>query len=165
MSKPLELIVTDMTCLKYRKELYDVVLYMDAFNIEIIGYAYTNKHNAILPYYTGLNQILDKIKGSNYPTTLHSDQGIVYSSMAFTNAHKDYNIIRSMSRAGTPTYNPKMESINGWIKDEIINDWDIDSYDSFDEFINDYIYYYNNERLACSLDYKTPIQYKTELGF
>ena len=41
-----------------------------------------------------------------------------------------------MSRQGTPTDNPKMESINGWIKDEIINDWDIDSYDSFDEFIN-----------------------------
>ena len=27
-----------------------------------------------------------------------------------------------MSRAGTPTDNPKMESINGWIKDEIINE-------------------------------------------
>ena len=106
-----------------------------------------------------------EFEGIKYPTTLHSDQGVVYSSMAFTNAHKDYNIIRSMSRAGTPTDNPKMESINGWIKDEIINDWDIDSYDSFDEFINSYVYYYNNERLACSLDYKTPIQYKTELGF
>ena len=58
-----------------------------------------------------------------------------------------------------------MESINGWIKDEIINDWDIDSYDSFDEFINAYIHYYNNERLACSLNYKTPVQYKIELGF
>ena len=58
-----------------------------------------------------------------------------------------------------------MESINGWIKDEIIHDFDIDSYDSFDEFINTYIYYYNNERLAYSLDYKTPIQYRTELGF
>ena len=45
-------------------------------------------------------------------------------------------------------------------KDEIMNDWNIDSYNSFDEFINTYIYYYNNERLACSLDYKTPIQYK-----
>ena len=122
MSKPLELIVTDMTCLKYRKELYDVVLYMDVFNIKIIGYSYTNKHNFISPYYDGLNQILSKIKGINYPTTLHSDQGVVYSSLAFTNAHKDYNIIRSMSRAGTPTDNPKMESINGWIKDEIIND-------------------------------------------
>lgn len=165
VSKPLELIVTDMTCIKYRKELYDTVLYMDAFNIEIIGYSYTKKHNSIKPYYDGLNQILTKIKGIDYPTTLHSDQGTVYSSMAFLNAHKDYNIIRSMSRAGTPTDNPKMESINGWIKDEIINDWNVDSYDSFDEFINSYIYYYNNERLAYSLDYKTPIQYKTELGF
>lgn len=165
VSKPLELIVTDMTCIKYRGCLYDTVLYMDAFNIEILAYSYTKKHNSILPYYEGLNILLDKIKGINYPITLHSDQGIVYSSMAFTNAHKDYNIIRSMSRAGTPTDNPKMESINGWIKDEIMNDWNIDSYDSFDEFINAYIYYYNNERLACSLDYKTPIQYKTELGF
>ena len=56
-------------------------------------------------------------------------------------------------------------SFSSQIKDEIMNDWNIDSYDSFDEFINTYIYYYNNERLACSLDYKTPIQYKAELGF
>ena len=34
--------------------------------------------------YDGLNQILDKKKGINYSTTLHSDQGSVYSSMAFT---------------------------------------------------------------------------------
>lgn len=59
-----------------------------------------------MPYYDGLNIILDKIKGIDYSTTLHSDQGVVYSSMAFTNAHKDYNIIRSMSRAGTSTDNP-----------------------------------------------------------
>lgn len=165
VKKPLELIVTDMTCIKYRGDLYDTVLYMDAFNIEILSYSYTKKHNSITPYYEGLDIILGKIKGINYPTTLHSDQGVVYSSAAFKNAHKDYNIIRSMSRAGTPTDNPKMESINGWIKDEIMNDWNIDSYDSFDEFIDEYIYYYNNKRLASSLNYKTPIQYKTELGF
>ena len=135
------------------------------FRSEILAYSYTKKHNSINAYYEGLNKILNKIKGINYSTTLHSDQGVVYSSMAFANAHKDYNIIRSMSRAGTPTDNPKMESINGWIKDEIINDWNIDDYDSFDEFIDSYIYYYNNERLACSLNYKTPIQYKIESGF
>ena len=165
VTKPLELIVTDMTCIKYRGELYDTVLYMDAFNNEILAYSYTKKHNSIKPYYKGLDIILSKIKGIDYPTTLHSDQGVVYSSVAFTNAHKDYNIIRSMSRAGTPTDNPKMESINGWIKDEIINDWNINSYNSFEKFIDAYIYYYNNERLAYSLNYKTPVQYKTELGF
>ncbi len=162
--RSLELIVTDMTRIKYRGNLYDIVLCMDAFNIQILAYAYTKKHNSIKPYYDGLSVILNKTKGINYSTTLHSDQGVVYSSMAFTNAHKDYNIIRSMSRVGTPTDNPKIESINGWIKDEIINDWDIDSYDSFDEFINLYISYYNNERLACLLDYKTPISIKLSYG-
>lgn len=165
VSKPLELITTDMTCIKYRGELYDTVLYMDAFNIEILAYSYTKKHNSVTPYYEGLDIVLGKIKEIKYPTVLHSDQGIVYSSQAFANAHKDYNIIRSMSRVGTPTDNPKMESINGWIKDEIKSDWDIDNYESFDAFIATYINYYNNERLAYSLDYKTPIQYKTELGF
>ena len=92
VTKTLELIVTDMTCIKYRDCLYDTVLYMDAFNIEILAYSYTKKHNSIVPYYEGLNVILDKIKGINYSTTLHSDQGVVYSSIAFTNAHKDYNI-------------------------------------------------------------------------
>lgn len=70
-----------------------------------------------------------------------------------------------MSWAGTPTDNSKMESMKGWIKDEIINDLNIGSYDLFNEFINIYIYYYNNKRLAYSLDYKTPIQYKIGLKF
>lgn len=70
-----------------------------------------------------------------------------------------------MSRKATPTDNPIIESINGWIKDEIYNDFDIDSYDSFDDFVKHYIYYYNYERPAYALNYKTPIQYKTDLGF
>ncbi len=34
-------------------------------------------------------------------TIFHSDQGAIYSSKAFNNVHKNYNIIRSMSRIGT----------------------------------------------------------------
>lgn len=165
VTKPLELICTDMTCIRHRSKLYDVVLYLDAFNNEIIAYGYTSNHNSIKPYYDGLEGYLDKIKRIEYQSTLHSDQGIVYSSLAFKNAHSNYNILRSMSRVGTPTDNPKMESINGWIKDEICLDFNIDSYSNFKTFLDDYIYYYNNERLAYSLNYKTPIQYKTELGF
>ena len=33
------------------------------------------------------------------------------------------------------------------------------------KLIEEYIYYYNNERPSYSLKYKTPIQYKIELGF
>jgi len=46
-------------------------------------------------------------------TIFHSDQGIIYSSLAFNDAHKDYNIVRSMSRIATPTDNPIIESKNG----------------------------------------------------
>jgi Transposase and inactivated derivatives len=163
--KPLEKICTDMTCLKHRGIIYDLVLYVDAFNNEIVAYGTTKNHNAITPYYDGLNILLSKLKEVDYLTVLHSDQGIVYSSKAFENAHKDYNILRSMSRVATPTDNPKMESINGWIKDEIYNDFDIDSYDSFDDFIKMFINYYNYERSAYALNYKTPIEYKIQLGF
>ncbi|MBP5550490.1 MAG: IS3 family transposase, partial [Bacilli bacterium] len=31
--------------------------------------------------------------------------------------------------------------------------------------IDDYIAYFNNERLACTLGYKSPIQYRTEWGY
>ena len=165
VEKPLELIVTDMTCIKYRGDLYDTVLYMDAFNIEILSYSYTKKHNSIMPYYEGLNIILDKIKGIDYSTTLHSDQGVVYSSAAFTNAHKDYNIIRSMSRAGTPTDNPVNESLNGWIKEELFIDFDLKHCDNISKLIEEYVCYYNYERPSYALNYKTPIQYKIESGF
>ena len=164
-NKPLEKITSDMTCIKHRGRLYDVVLYMDAFNNEILSYAYTNKHNNSAPYYEGLNILLSKLKGIETQIVLHTDQGATYSSRVFNNTYKDYNIIRSMSRAGTPTDNPKIESINGWIKAEIDSDWDINSYDNFGEFLDQYIYYYNNQRYAYSLKYKTPVQYRTEQGF
>ena len=167
LKRPFEVIVSDMTSFWVKNIYYELTLYFDAWNKEIVGYGLSSRKGDIRSYYDGLNQVLSKIKEEQIeePVILHTDQGSVYSSTTYNNLLNEFNVQRSMSRAGTPTDNPKMESINGWIKDEIMNDWNIDSYNSFDEFINAYIYYYNNERLACSLDYKTPIQYKAELGF
>lgn len=67
-----------------------------------------------------------------------------------------------MSRAGTPTDNPIIESINGWIKDEIYTDFNIDTEDDFESFIKRFVTYYNTERPSYKLDYKTPLQYRTE---
>lgn len=43
-------------------------------------------------------------------TIVHTDQGIIYSSISFNNIFNSYNITRSMSRTGTPTDNPVIES-------------------------------------------------------
>ena len=68
---------------------------------------------------------MKNVKEQTAGTVLHTDQGAVYSSRAFSRAHSNYNIIRSMSRAGTPTDNPIIESLNGWMKAELILDFDI----------------------------------------
>ena len=65
-----------------------------------------------------------------------------------------------MSRAGTPTDNPAMEAINRWIKEELFTDFNIRDCDNVDEFIDNYIRYFNEERPAYSLNYLTPKQYK-----
>ena len=56
-----------------------------------------------------------------------------------------------MSRAGTPTDNPVIESLNGWIKNELYKDFKIYSSEDIDTAINAYIKYFNTQRLAYSL--------------
>ena len=70
-----------------------------------------------------------------------------------------------MSRAGTPTDNPVNESLNGWIKEELFIDFDIKNCNDVPKLIKEYICYYNNERPSYALNYKTPIEYRTQLGF
>ena len=70
-----------------------------------------------------------------------------------------------MSRAGTPTDNPIIESLNGLINEELAIDFNLYKTDNIHKTINKYIKYYNNDRLAFSLQYKSPVQYRTELSF
>ena len=124
--------------------------------------------NGILNHKNALNYMLnEKIKRGykDLDTIFHTDQGSVYSSVSFNNILNSYTITRSMSRAGTPTDNPVNESLNGWIKEELIVDFDLKHCKDVPKLIEEYIYYYNNERPSYSLKYKTPIQYKIELGF
>ena len=169
-TQPFEIICTDTTLFRYQKALYDLTLYIDAFNNEIISYdlALSKQGSDPKNHHRALKKALEaKIKRgyTNLKTIFHSDQGVIYASQAFAHAYKDYNIEWSMSRAGTPTDNPKIESLNGWIKSELIHDFDMKDCKDIHKLIEEYVYYFNNERYAHSLQYKTPIQYRNELGF
>jgi len=115
-----------------------------------------------------LNSMLEtKIKRGykDLVTFLHIDQGTVYTSRAFEEAHKDFTIERSMSRAGTPTDNPIIESFNSWFKPLLYKTFKFHStknpYDCLDRCVK----YFNNRRKTYKLNYKNPVQYRTELGF
>ena len=167
-SRPLEIVVSDMTCIRCNGKLYEWVLFVDTFNNEILAHSVSDRCGDPKTYYDCLAQLckcVKNMKEQTAGTVLHTDQGTVYSSRAFSRAHSNYNIIRSMSRAGTPTDNPIIESLNGWIKAELTLDFGINKVSNLKQALNKYVHYFNFERFAAALDYKTPIQYKTELGF
>ncbi len=168
--RPLEKVCTDTTLLYNRGKAYDLTLYLDAFNNEIAAYDLAFSRHGCGPesHFRALKKLLKAIKKRGYSdleTIVHSDQGVIYASRAFTNAHKNYNIVRSMSRRATPTDNPIIESINGWIKEEMEEDFDIRGTKDIEKTVKEYVDYYNNERMSYSLNYKSPVQYRTELGF
>lgn len=164
---PLEIVVTDMTFLRHRGIAYEWTYILDTYSNSIIASSISAKRGDARPYYNCLNQLFSLIKKEEYqePIIFHSDQGSVYSSKGFQEAHKNYNIIRSMSRSGTPTDNPIIESLNGWIKAEIACDYQINEWETLDLFLNDYIPYFNSERPSYKHNYKTPAQFLIEQGF
>ena len=166
-SKPLEIIVSDMTAFYSKGIYYELTLYFDTFNREIVGFGLTDRKGDIKPYFEGLEQVIGLIKEKEQTgsSTLHTDQGSVYSSEAFNKLLTNNNIIHSMSRAGTPTDNPIDESLNGWIKDELFIDFNLKKQDDVLSLIKEYIRYYNHERPMYCLKYKTPHQYKSDMGY
>ena len=101
-------------------------------------------------YIDGLKDVISLLKGRTEPTVLHTDQGSVYASMAYNELIKDTLIVRSMSRAGKPTDNPVNEALNGWIKEELIIDFQIETLRSREDVrdcIDKYVTFYN-QRLS-----------------
>ena len=157
---PMQCIVSDMTALRVKGIYYELTLYMDLWNNEILSHSLSEKRGDRMTYISGLKDLRElKKQNPEYKMILHSDQGSVYASKNYNELLGSCGIIHSMSRAGTPTDNAAMESINGWIKSELLTDLHLQG-ENIKEEMAEYIKFYNEERPAYSLGYLTPKQYK-----
>lgn len=160
IDKPLQCIVSDMTSFYVKGVYYELTLYMDLWNNEIVSHALSSKRGDRMTYISGLQDLIELRKQyPEYRMILHSDQGSVYTSKAFNELLPAY-VARSMSRAGTPTDNAAMEAINGWIKAELFMDFHVTGERSVKDEIDDYIAFFNEQRPAYSLNYLTPVQFR-----
>ena len=158
---PLQCIVSDMTAFYVKGIYYELTLYMDLWNNEIVSHSLSAKRGDRMTYISGLQDLIEiKKLHPEYQTILHSDQGSVYASKSYNELLPMYGITRSMSRAGTPTDNAAMEAINGWIKAELFMDFHVTGQKPVREEIDDYIIFFNEQRPAYSLGYLTPRQYR-----
>ena len=167
-TQPLQLVVSDMTMFKVGNTYWEWTILLDTFNNEILAHSVTSQAGSNRPYYHCLEELkkqIDKREEQTSQVVLHTDQGAVYSSQAFCQAHHNYNILRSMSRGGTPTDNPIMEALNGWIKEELYLDFDLAHANNVPALLDNYVRFFNSDRPAAALGYKSPVQYRSERGF
>lgn len=78
---------------------------------------------------------------------LHSDQRFQYTSQAYFNLTKKYNITPSMSRKGNPYDNAMAENFFSILKTECIYRHKPSSFRQANEMIDRYIDFYNHERI------------------
>lgn len=94
------------------------------------------------------------------PAILHSDQGSSYTSGEYNTFLAGHGINHSMSRAGTPGDNSPIESFWSHMKDEFFAFRTAQSKSELLAQINEFIRWYNFERLQVTLNGMTPIEYR-----
>lgn len=133
---------------------------MDLYNGEIIGVSMA-KRPSLDFVMESLYQVLPIIKEQAvYRTTIHSDQGWHYQHRAWVKALKEQRIFQSMSRKGTCADNAAMENFFGLLKQEMYYGEALMSYEELIQRIEQYITYYNNDRIKRKLAGMSPVQYR-----
>lgn len=93
---------------------------------------------------------------------LHSDRGFQYTSYKFKRKLEQAEMAQSMSRVGKCIDNGPMEAFWGTLKCE---KYYLNKYGSFEELskaIDEYIHFYNHERLQKRLNGLSPMEYRTK---
>jgi len=100
-----QVVVSDMTAFWAAGRYWELTLYTDLWNDEIVGWSLSSRKGDVSTYFEGLAEFLanKKEKYMGLETIFHTDQGSVYSSKAYNDILQPYGITRSMSRPGTPT--------------------------------------------------------------
>ncbi len=95
----------------------------------------------------------------------HSDRGVQYASKRMTCIFSfNRKITQSMSRKGNCWDNAVAESFFKTIENECLNRYSFSSILSLYRCIDEYINWYNTERLHSSLGYKTPLEMEIYLN-
>ena len=91
---------------------------------------------------------------------IHTDQGYHYHHQSWISQLVEHQCVQSMSRKGNCYDNSVMENFFSHLKEEMFNN---DSFTSINELriaVNQYIHWYNTERMQQRLGGMTPNEYR-----
>ena len=158
LAKPGEILLTDVSYLKYgmnRTKYLSCV--KDAVSGRVVSHITSSGND--------LNLVMDTIDtlDPSEDAIFHSDQGSLYFNDLFQGRLKKLGYRQSMSRRGNCWDNASQESFFGHMKDEC----DLSGCstpEEVKEMIDNYVYYYNNERPQWTRNKMTPTEYEGYLN-
>ncbi len=131
---------------------------IDLYNQEVVCYELSERPD-FKSVMAMMGKALKKVKQTR-PLLLHSDQGWQYQMKQYQHLLQQNGIIQSMSRKGNCLDNAVIENFFGILKSELFYLKKYYSIDQLKKEINEYINYYNNDRIKLNLKGMSPIQYR-----
>ena len=156
--------VTDLTEFKPPAGKVYLSPIIDCFDGLPLSWSISTSPNAQLAN-SSLESACRWLKENEHPI-IHSDRGCHYRWPGWIAICKKYGLKRSMSRKGCSPDNARAEGFFGRLKTEFFygHDWKGVSVEEFIERLNKYLIWYREKRIKSDLDYKSPMQYRRDLG-
>lgn len=158
LARPGEILLTDVSYLKYGLNRTE---YLSCVKDAVSGRVVSNITSSCNDLHLAMDTIdtLDTAEDAIF----HSDQGSLYFNDLFQDRLKELGYRQSMSRRGNCWDNASQESFFGHMKDEC----DLSGCstpEEVKEMIDNYVYYYNNERPQWTRNKMTPTEYEDYLN-
>lgn len=158
--KPNQKWVTDVTEFKVANQKLYLSTILDLYNGEIIAHQIEAR-----PVYGLVKEMLrkgiERLKAGEKPM-LHSDQGWQYQMQTYQAELKKHGIRQSMSRKGNCLDNAVMENFFGLLKTELYYLETFENTAQLTKALDEYIHYYNHERIKLKLKGLSPVEYRTQ---
>ncbi|MCJ0894083.1 IS3 family transposase [Rhodococcus sp. ARC_M5] len=157
---PNEKWVTDVTEFRVGEAKLYLSPVMDLFDRQIISYSigksptteFTNR---------SLRAALGTLGEQECPI-VHSDQGFHYQHSSWRRLLADAGAIQSMSRKANCYDNAIIENFFGHLKEEMFHHVRYSNLDALHTAIEDYIDWFNNDRISLRLDGLSPVRYRAQ---
>ena len=113
-----------------------------------------------------LEKATQKLSESEHPI-VHTDRGCHYRWPGWIERMHRAGLVRSMSRKGCSPDNAACEGFFGRLKNEMFynRDWTGVSIPNFISALDNYLVWYNMNRIKMTLGYMSPVEYRRSLGF
>ena len=149
---------TDITEFNVRGQKLYLSACMDLYNGEIIAHRMARRPVFELVSST-LDAALSRLKDTT-GLTVHSDQGWHYKMQPYRAMLAHRGVTQSMSRKGNCFDNAVIESFFGTLKAEYFHLAMLNGLHDLEVGVNDYIHYYNHERIKLGLKGLSPVEYR-----